>query len=96
MLPVSEQIAQIEQAATEVENIATPGDGTQPEVAVADGGVVDDMLAHAATILVSTVIFWGYMWGLAGALVAVPIIVSTKIVFSHVPDYRPLATLFRR
>jgi predicted PurR-regulated permease PerM len=247
MLPVSEPIAQIEQAATEVENIATPGDGTQPEVAVADGGVVDDMLAHAATILVSTgvvffltfffltfgerlqrkiarlgrsfaeqrrlvkiarniqrdisrflgvislinlclaaiatfvfwilgvpnfllwgvlaglanfvpyagaaamtvllaavglltfetlgdavlvpgcflvltilegqlvtpmligrqlnlspvivlfaVIFWGYMWGLAGALVAVPIIVSTKIVFSHVPAYRPLATLFRR
>jgi len=247
MLPVSEPIAQIEQAATEVGNITSPDDGAQPEVAVADGGVVDDMLAHAATILVSTgvvffltfffltfgerlqrkiarlgrsfaekrrlvkiarniqrdisrflgvislinlclaaiatfvfwmlgvpnfllwgvlaglanfvpyagadamtvllaavglltfetlgdaalvpgcflvltilegqvvtpmligrqlnlspvivlfaVIFWGYMWGLAGALVAVPIIVSTKIVFSYIPAYRPLATLFRR
>src|SRR5690606_32805036 len=54
MLPVSEPIAKIEEAATEVENIASPGDSTQPEVAVADGGVVNDMLAHAATILVST------------------------------------------
>jgi len=41
------------------------------------------------------VIFWAYMWGLAGALVAVPILVSTKIIFSHVPALRPMATLFR-
>jgi predicted PurR-regulated permease PerM len=47
-------------------------------------------------IVLFAVIFWAYMWGLAGALVAVPILVSTKIVFSHVPAFRPLASLFRR
>jgi predicted PurR-regulated permease PerM len=47
-------------------------------------------------IVLFAVIFWAYMWGLAGALVAVPILVSTKIVFAHVPAFRPLASLFRR
>jgi predicted PurR-regulated permease PerM len=47
-------------------------------------------------IVLFAVIFWAYMWGLAGALVAVPILVSTKIVFSHVPAFQPLASLFRR
>ena len=54
LLPVSEPIAKIEQAATEVESITSPGADSQPEVTVADGGVVDDMLEHAATLLVST------------------------------------------
>lgn len=42
------------------------------------------------------VIFWGYIWGLAGALVAVPLVVSTKIVFSHIPALRPVAALLGR
>jgi hypothetical protein len=41
-------------------------------------------------------ILGAYMRGFSGALVAVPILVSTKIVFSHVPAFQPLASLFRR
>jgi predicted PurR-regulated permease PerM len=58
--------------------------------------LIGRQLNLSPVIVFFAVIFWAYMWGLAGALVAVPILVSTKIVFSHVPAFQPLATLFRR
>jgi len=68
---------------------------------ILEGQLVTPMLIGrqlnlSPVIVLFAVIFWAYMWGLAGALVAVPILVSTKIVFSHVPAFRPLASLFRR
>ncbi len=32
-----------------------------------------------------TVIFWGWLWGLPGALMAVPILVLVKVICDHVP-----------
>jgi predicted PurR-regulated permease PerM len=58
--------------------------------------LIGRQLNLSPVIVFFAVIFWAYMWGLAGALVAVPILVSTKIVFAHVPAFRPLASLFRR
>jgi predicted PurR-regulated permease PerM len=58
--------------------------------------LIGRQLNLSPVIVLFAVIFWAYMWGLSGALVAVPILVSTKIVFSHVPAFRPLASLFRR
>jgi predicted PurR-regulated permease PerM len=58
--------------------------------------LIGRQLNLSPVIVLFAVIFWAYMWGLSGALVAVPILVSTKIVFSHVPALRPLASLFRR
>jgi predicted PurR-regulated permease PerM len=68
---------------------------------VLEGQLITPMLIGrqlnlSPVIVLFAVIFWAYMWGLAGALVAVPILVSTKIVFSHVPAFQPLASLFRR
>lgn len=68
---------------------------------ILEGQLVTPMLIGrqlnlSPVIVLFAVIFWAYMWGLAGALVAVPILVSTKIVFSHIPAFRPLASLFRR
>ena len=58
--------------------------------------LIGRQLNLSPVIVLFAVIFWAYMWGLAGALVAVPILVSTKIVFSHIPAFRPLASVFRR
>jgi predicted PurR-regulated permease PerM len=47
-------------------------------------------------VIFVAVIFWSYIWGLVGALVAVPIVASTKIVLGHVPSLRPLSKLLGR
>lgn len=37
--------------------------------------------------------FWGYLWGVGGMLVAVPLTVVIKIVLDHIPETRPIGTL---
>lgn len=37
--------------------------------------------------------FWGWLWGVVGMLLAVPIVVSIRIVFEHFPTLRPYAVL---
>ncbi|WP_218940401.1 AI-2E family transporter [Denitrobaculum tricleocarpae] len=36
-----------------------------------------------------TVIFWGWLWGIAGALMAVPFLVLIKVVCDHVQELQP-------
>jgi predicted PurR-regulated permease PerM len=38
-----------------------------------------------------SIIFWGWMWGVAGALLAVPLLASVKIVAERVRALRPVA-----
>ena len=33
---------------------------------------------------------WGWIWGIAGAILAVPLLVSIKIICEHVPSWSPL------
>lgn len=40
-----------------------------------------------------SVVAWGWLWGVIGALIAVPIISSVKIVLSHTKSGRPWAVL---
>lgn len=35
------------------------------------------------------VMFWGYLWGIAGAILAVPMMVTLKILCDHIPSLRP-------
>lgn len=39
------------------------------------------------------ILFWGWLWGIVGALIAVPILVSFRIFCMHVPALRPLCDL---
>lgn len=41
-------------------------------------------------------IFWGWLWGAAGALLAVPLLVSLKIVCDHVPSLAGFARILGR
>jgi AI-2 transport protein TqsA len=40
-----------------------------------------------------SVLFWGWLWGVAGALLAAPIMVAVIIAFAHVPELAPLAVM---
>ena len=42
------------------------------------------------------VLFWGWLWGIPGALLAVPILVTVKIVCAHVPPLRPVGVFLDR
>jgi predicted PurR-regulated permease PerM len=54
--------------------------------------IVGRRLALNPVVLVLGLIFWSWLWGPAGALLAVPMIVTVKIVANHVP---PLMLLGR-
>lgn len=43
-----------------------------------------------------SVVVWGWLWGVAGALMAVPIVTSAKVVCDHVPVLAPVGEFLRR
>ena len=50
---------------------------------------------NAAVIFVS-LIFWTWLWGVPGALLSVPILVSIKVVCDHVPSLSSISELLSR
>ncbi len=40
-----------------------------------------------------SLIFWGWLWGIAGMFLSIPLTVGLKIVFSHIEPLRPVAVL---
>jgi predicted PurR-regulated permease PerM len=48
-------------------------------------------LSPVAVFLSVTV--WSWLWGIPGALLAVPLLAATKIVAQHVPRLEPLARI---
>jgi predicted PurR-regulated permease PerM len=38
-------------------------------------------------------LFWGWLWGVVGALLAVPLTVMVKIICDHVTGLKPVGTL---
>lgn len=57
--------------------------------------VLGRRMSLSAIIVFLSVIFWGWLWGVAGALIAVPIATSVKVVFDHLPAYRHLGRMMR-
>jgi predicted PurR-regulated permease PerM len=49
-------------------------------------------LSPAAVFL--SVVVWSWLWGIPGALIAVPLLAATKIVFQHIPRLEPIARIF--
>jgi predicted PurR-regulated permease PerM len=47
---------------------------------------------NAAAVFVS-LLFWGWLWGAAGMVLSVPIVVIVKVLCGHVERLRPLAIL---
>jgi len=47
-------------------------------------------------VIFVSLIFWTWLWGVPGALLAVPLLVSFKVVCDHVPVMSPVSELFSR
>lgn len=42
-------------------------------------------------IIVLSLTFWGWMWGIVGVILAVPILAAFKIFCAHIEPVKPLA-----
>jgi predicted PurR-regulated permease PerM len=47
----------------------------------------------SALLILVSIIFWGWVWGIWGMVVAVPITCTLAIIFENIPSLRPLAIL---
>jgi AI-2 transport protein TqsA len=50
-------------------------------------------LALSPLVVLLALVFWGWAWGIAGALLAVPVTVALVVLGAHVPSLRPWALM---
>ena len=50
-------------------------------------------IAISPIVVLGSILIWGWIWGAAGALLAVPVTVGLLVAFAHVPALRPMALL---
>lgn len=67
-------------------------------IQVALGNFVEPRMAGrrlgvSPLLILLSLSFWGLVWGIVGMILAVPLLVSIKIVLENIPATRPLATL---
>jgi predicted PurR-regulated permease PerM len=55
--------------------------------------IVGRNLTLNPVIIFIGMLFWSWLWGIVGALIAVPILMTFKIVCDHVPSLAPVAEL---
>ncbi|HYT94535.1 MAG TPA: AI-2E family transporter, partial [Gemmataceae bacterium] len=44
-------------------------------------------------VIILSLAFWGTIWGIAGMILAVPLVVVIKTILQHIPQTKPIATL---
>ena len=50
-------------------------------------------LGLSPLLVLLSLAFWGWLWGVVGMILAVPLTVIVKIVLENIPETKPLATL---
>jgi predicted PurR-regulated permease PerM len=55
--------------------------------------ILGDRLNLSPLLLIFSLVFWGYLWGVTGMLLSVPIMSMIKIVLSKFESTRPLSIL---
>jgi predicted PurR-regulated permease PerM len=50
-------------------------------------------LSLSPFVVFCMMIFWGWMWGIPGIFLAVPLTILMRILFQHVPSLRPVAVM---
>lgn len=53
-------------------------------------------LSTTTVVLFLWIAFWGWLWGVGGIVVAVPLLVALKICADHIPSWAPLAEFLGR
>lgn len=70
--------------------------GTYLALATIEGQIVQPIavgrrLAVSPLIVIIALMFWGWLWGIAGLALAVPLVLSVKAICTHVRAWRPIA-----
>lgn len=55
-----------------------------------------EQLSLSPLVVLISILFWGFVWGIAGAILAVPLTVALALVAQELPAMRPLAVLLGR
>ena len=55
--------------------------------------VFGDRLNLSPVVILLFLVFWGWLWGITGALLAVPLAAAVQIAIAHIPPLAPLAVL---
>ncbi|MDR0994296.1 MAG: AI-2E family transporter [Verrucomicrobiota bacterium] len=55
--------------------------------------IYGDRLNLSPVVILLFLIFWGWLWGITGALLAVPLAAAIQITLAHIPALAPLAVL---
>jgi AI-2 transport protein TqsA len=50
-------------------------------------------IAISPIVVLGSILIWGWIWGAAGALLAVPVMVGLMVACAHIPALKPLALL---
>ena len=63
---------------------------------IVNPSIVGRRLSLSPLIVFLSVIVFGWLWGVVGALIAVPLLACVKIVCEHVPQWARVATIIGR
>ena len=71
---------------------------TMPAIQMILGNFIDpqlqgDQLDLSPLVILVSLLFWGWIWGIIGMFLAVPFTVALKITMAHVPELKPIAIL---
>ncbi len=58
-----------------------------------DPRVMGRSLSLSPFVVFVSMVFWGWMWGIVGVFLAVPLTIGLNIAFQHIEPMRPIATL---
>ena len=62
---------------------------------VLDPRYVGQKVRLSPLVILSSMLLWALLWGPIGALLAVPLMASLRVVLSHIPTFRPFAIMMR-
>ena len=55
--------------------------------------IYGDRLNLSPVVILLFLVFWGWLWGITGALLAVPLAAAIQIALAHIPALAPLAVM---
>jgi|APTNR8051073442_1049403.scaffolds.fasta_scaffold02694_9 AI-2 transport protein TqsA len=55
--------------------------------------ITGDRLKLNTLTVIFGLVFWGYIWGLAGMIISIPLLVLLKLIFEHFPDTQIFARI---
>ena len=55
--------------------------------------MMSESLNLSALLILVALIFWGWLWGIVGMLLSVPLTATIKIIFENIPPLKPISIL---